>query len=280
MNKRTTQILIIMLAIVVILYIYLKNKGEKDNRERSGENEVLGCTSQGANNYNSLATKDDGSCQYGECGSTKLCCDRCVNGYATTFKYDINNEGAGMGNCPAGEIPTGSGNPCVTGVTCYKCQNDAVVSQTYPQLSVCPEKAQSEDPNAFPTCGNNPKVSGNIDCDSCVNGYVTTQSYSGSTCPANTVPSGSGNPCSGSGSNNGVVCDGCQNGAPVSQTFYSENVNGVGQCPSGWLPTGTGDPCAAPSSVCHRCHNGYPESQIFASASCPAGWSSVVASNC
>ena len=57
MNKRTTQILIIMLAIVVVLYIYLKNKGEKDNRERSGENEVLGCTSQGANNYNSLATK-------------------------------------------------------------------------------------------------------------------------------------------------------------------------------------------------------------------------------
>ena len=269
-----------MLAIVVVLYIYLKNKGEKDNRERSGENEVLGCTSQGANNYNSLATKDDGSCQYGECGLTKLCCDRCENGAPSTIKYDAEYQGAELGNCPAGEVPTGTANPCELGVTCYECVNGVVQGMSYQQYSACPKKSQSKDPNAFPTCGNNPKVSGNIDCDSCVNGYVTTQSYSGSTCPANTIPTGTGSPCTGTGSQNSITCDGCQNGAPVSKVFYSEGINGVASCPSGYIPTGTGNPCSAPSTMCHRCNGSYPESQIFASASCPSGWSSVVVTNC
>ena len=281
MNKRTTQILIIMLAIVVILYIYLKNKGEKDNRERSGQNEVLGCTNQGANNYNSLATKDDGSCQYGECGYTKLCCDRCENGSPSTVKYDLEYAGAEVGNCPAGEVPTGTTNPCEMGVTCYECVNGVVQGMSYQQHSVCPKKSQSQDPNAFPACGQNPKGGGSIDCDSCVNGYVTTQSYSGSTCPPNTVPSGTGSPCTGTGSQNSITCDGCENGAPVSQTFYSEGINGVASCPTGWSVTGTvSNPCAAPSTMCHRCNGGYPESQIFASASCPSGWSNVVVTNC
>jgi len=82
-------------------------------------------------------------------------------------------------------------NPQTASVTCYGCVNGAVLGQSYIGTSVCPR-------NEYPS-RNAPELAncGQISCDSCDNGYPTSNMYSGNVCPEGTIPSGSGNPCAG-----------------------------------------------------------------------------------
>jgi len=127
-----------------------------------------------------------------------------------------------------------------------------------------------------------------VSCDSCDGGYPTSNWYPGPTCPQNTIPSGSGNPCEGQ---NMVDCSTCDGGSPMSNSFNNS-------CPTGWQLTSLGDPCEGqtvtgctnqaatnynsnatqddgscvyPDVSCDSCDGGYPTSNWYPGPTCPEG---------
>ena len=136
---------------------------------------IMGCTNAAASNYSAVANTDDGSCQIVGCGDPS----------ANNYDPAVTQSGQGM---------------CSYTNYCYQCGgpgNSSAVGNSFTTSdNLCPNGWQ----DSVPTCSV-PDVS----CDSCNNGYPTSMMYPGPTCPAQTVPSGSGDPCAG------VTISGCTN---------------------------------------------------------------------
>lgn len=97
------------------------------------------------------------------------------------------------GNTPVGPVGPvrGTSTPTQSSVTCYGCVNGAIMGQSYIGMSVCPkDEYPSRNAPELANCGQ-------VSCDSCDNGYPTSNMYSGTVCPEGTIPTGSGNPCAG-----------------------------------------------------------------------------------
>ena len=79
--------LIAVIVILILLYFWNKTKSisKIDNDPDGSGNSVMGCTSNLASNYNSLATQEDGSCVY----PRQACCNVLSSDYDPTCDGDI-----------------------------------------------------------------------------------------------------------------------------------------------------------------------------------------------
>ena len=152
--------------------------------------DYFGCTDVNANNYNQLATTDDGSCTY----NNGVTCYSCVNGSVQGQSY------SGLNSCPQqGQSTDPNAFPNCgqsNNITCYWCDNGQVSGASYMNTSTCPQ-GSTTGPNGNTTMGSfcNGGNGKTISCDDCVNGVPQSQYYNGTSCPGGTIPSGSGNPC-------------------------------------------------------------------------------------
>ena len=195
---------------------------------------VNGCTNPAANNYNSNATQDDGTCTY-----PAISCDSCDGGYPTSQTFNL-------ASCPEGTILSGSGNPCA-GQTINGCTNPAANNYNS-------NATQNDGTCTYPA----------ISCDSCDGGYPTSQIFNLASCPEGTILSGSGNPCAGQTvmgctdptANNynstatqddgnctypNTTCSKCVQGSPIgNQVPAGTPCSSLG---AGWQLSSLGNPC-------------------------------------
>ena len=202
-----------------------------------------GCIDSAANNYDPNANMDDGSCTYDVYG----CEDPTANNYNPNVTIPDDSCTYDVSGCidPAANNYNPSANV-----------DDGSCTYDVPGCMITGQHIQNYNPNATVDDG-----SCQASCDSCNNGYPTSQIYTGldsiDGCPAQTTPTGSGDPCAG------VTIYGCTDAA-------ADNYNAVAN---------TDDGSCSYTNYCYQCNqNNSPVGFAFTTSDnqCPSGWGPTV----